>query len=156
MPWRAAISPTSAIIAFISSALGSASGAGGSVRACAGSLISVTIFSKPPESRKEHPAALGADGVAVRDVARSVEVVTDAGLDRLILQGDSTAQAAEHLVVSPHTIQQHLKSIFEKTGVRSRRDLVGKVFFSHYEPRLRDNEDRMAVGKPLRGGPFPS
>ncbi len=75
---------------------------------------------------------------------------------RLILQGDSTAQAAEHLVVSPHTIQQHLKSIFEKTGVRSRRDLVGKVFFSHYEPRLRDNEDRMAVEKPLRGGPFPS
>ncbi len=92
----------------------------------------------------------------MRDVARSVEVVTDAGLDRLILQGDSTAQAAEHLVVSPHTIQQHLKSIFEKTGVRSRRDLVGKVFFSHYEPRLRDNEDRMAVEKPLRGGPFPS
>jgi DNA-binding CsgD family transcriptional regulator len=73
---------------------------------------------------------------------------------RLVLQGDSTAQAAERMTVSPHTIQQHLKSIFEKTGVRSRRDLVGKVFFSHYEPRVRDNERRVPNDKPLRGGPM--
>ena len=74
---------------------------------------------------------------------------------KLILRGDSTAQIAERLVVSPHTVQEHLKKIFDKTNVRSRRELLGKVFFAHYEPRFRDNEDRALDGDPLRGEPFP-
>jgi DNA-binding CsgD family transcriptional regulator len=72
---------------------------------------------------------------------------------RLVLRGASTAQIADELVVSTHTVQQHLKSIFDKTGVRSRRELVGRIFFSHHEPCFRDNERRVAGGRPMRGGP---
>ena len=72
----------------------------------------------------------------------------------LVLAGSSTAQIAAQLVISQHTVQQHLKSIFDKTGVNSRRDLVGRVFFTHYEPRFRDNEARTTTRLPLRGGPF--
>jgi DNA-binding CsgD family transcriptional regulator len=105
----------------------------------------VAVIVEPAHPARIAPLLMSAYGLTERE-----QEVT-----RLVLQGDSTADIAERLVVSAHTVQQHLKSVFDKTGVRSRRDLVGKVFFAHYEPRLRDNERRASADQPLRGGPLP-
>jgi DNA-binding CsgD family transcriptional regulator len=50
----------------------------------------------------------------------------------LCLRGLSTAEMVRVLHLSPHTLQDHLKVIFEKVGVRARRALVAKVFMDCY------------------------
>jgi DNA-binding CsgD family transcriptional regulator len=57
---------------------------------------------------------------------------------RLCMKGQSTKEIAQVLTLSPYTVQDHLKSIFDKTGVRSRGELVGQIFLEHYLPRWED------------------
>jgi DNA-binding CsgD family transcriptional regulator len=38
-----------------------------------------------------------------------------------------TREAANQMHLSVHTVQDHLKSIFDKTGSRSRRDLFARA-----------------------------
>lgn len=73
----------------------------------------------------------------------------------LVLRGLATQSIADELAISPLTVQQHLSSVFDKTGVRTRRELVAGVFRSHFEPRVRDNEERTQVNRASRGGPKP-
>jgi DNA-binding CsgD family transcriptional regulator len=51
---------------------------------------------------------------------------------RMIARGLGTSEIAAGLFLSPHTVRDHVKSVFEKTGVSSRGELVAKVFADHY------------------------
>lgn len=84
-------------------------------RVAAGGDIAVTIEVASPAERQQ--VFVRAHGLS----AREAEVV-----DALARGGD-TAEIAAALFVSQHTVQDHLKSIFAKTGARSRRALLARV-----------------------------
>jgi DNA-binding CsgD family transcriptional regulator len=54
----------------------------------------------------------------------------------LLARGLSNAEIAATLVISPYTVQDHIKSLFEKTDVGSRQELVARVFLEDYMPHL--------------------
>jgi DNA-binding CsgD family transcriptional regulator len=54
----------------------------------------------------------------------------------LLARGLSNHEIAETLVLSPHTVQDHIKSLYEKLGVGSRQELVAHVFLDEYLPEV--------------------
>lgn len=44
-----------------------------------------------------------------------------------ICEGEKPNDIAEHLFISPHTVQQHLKNIYKKAKVKSRTELVSLI-----------------------------
>jgi DNA-binding CsgD family transcriptional regulator len=55
---------------------------------------------------------------------------------RLVAEGLSTRAIAQRLYLSPWTVQDHLKAIFEKVGVTTRGELVARLFLGHRAPPL--------------------
>ena len=79
------------------------------------SAIAVTFRSAAPEEVLALVAR--AHGLS----ARERELVA------LLVEGLDTREIADRLFISRYTVQDHLKSVFEKVGVRSRRELVSGV-----------------------------
>jgi DNA-binding CsgD family transcriptional regulator len=55
---------------------------------------------------------------------------------QLVARGLQTDAIAARLHLSPWTVQDHLKAIFEKVGVATRGELVARVFFLDRPPQL--------------------
>ena len=75
------------------------------------------------------PVAVTIDEAGARDLAdlfMAAHGITRRERDvcHEVMAGRSTKEIADRLHIAPHTVQDHLKSIFAKAGVRSRRELV--------------------------------
>ena len=75
----------------------------------------IAVVVAPAPAQATAPILLSAHGLTARE----------ADVALLVLRGLSTTAIADHLHISANTVQDHLKAVFDKTGVHSRRDLVG-------------------------------
>jgi DNA-binding CsgD family transcriptional regulator len=86
------------------------------------------VMLEPARADELAPLIAAAYGLSERE-----RVVT-----QMVAQGLATAAIARRLHLSPWTVQDHLKAIFAKLDVSSRGELVARMFFDHYAPRLMD------------------
>ena len=86
----------------------------------------VAVMIEPADSHELAP--LIADGYALTERERTVT--------QLVARGLPTDAIAARLHLSPWTVQDHLKAIFEKVGVGTRGELVARLFFQQRQPQL--------------------
>ncbi len=101
----------------------------------------ITLHASRPGAPSDHTVAIvleragAARSAGVRleafgATAREREVAT------LLARGLSRAEIAAELVLSPHTVADHVKSLYEKVGVDSRQELIARVFLDEYLPEV--------------------
>lgn len=77
----------------------------------------MVVTVEPATTRKLLALLLSAYGLTPREQDVCLE----------LMAGSPGADIARHLFISPHTVHDHLKSIFDKVGVNSRGELVARL-----------------------------
>jgi DNA-binding CsgD family transcriptional regulator len=105
----------------------------------------LTLYGSLSESTSERPS----ETVIVVEPAKPEEVawlnVAAHGLSpreeevlKLVVRGLSNRRISKELYISENTVQRHLSNIFEKVGVRSRKELLKRLFFENLLPGMLD------------------
>lgn len=71
-------------------------------------------------------------------------------ITQLVARGMTTAEIASTLFISPHTVRDHLKTVFSKARVSTRGELVARLFTEHYWPALPESTSVQASGQRVR------
>jgi DNA-binding CsgD family transcriptional regulator len=87
-----------------------------------GMLGDTALVIEPAQAAEIAPIIIQAYGLTERE--REITA--------LIAQGFGTGEIADRLYLSPHTVRDYVKAIFDKVGVSSRGELVAKLFAEHY------------------------
>jgi DNA-binding CsgD family transcriptional regulator len=106
LPGRVALRTATGVWATVDGALMEGAGAG---------QVALTIRASTPDEVLERLAR------AYALTARERELLT------LVVEGLGTERIAGELFISPHTVKDHLKAVFDKVGVHSRPELVAQV-----------------------------
>lgn len=99
----------------------------------------VAIFIQRAAGRDAAPLRLEAYGLTPRER----EIAS------LVAEGAGTQAIADRLFLSPWTVRDHLKAVFEKTSVRSRRELRARVFYDGFLPAIADGAPLSQEGRPI-------
>ena len=116
--------------------------AAGNIQGYIKALIRRDLHGAAPPERRTKTLASGRLRKLIRQNARGADAKQDAGLDlfavkydlsarekevfRLLLKGQSNAMIAERLYVTESTVKFHVHHLLQKTGAKSRRELVNR------------------------------
>jgi DNA-binding CsgD family transcriptional regulator len=92
----------------------------------------LTVHASPLDGPAGHQVAVildAANASQLGSLALAAKGLTPAQsrVAALVLQGQSTRDIVEELHISSNTVQEHLRAVFEKFGIGSRRELVAAL-----------------------------
>jgi DNA-binding CsgD family transcriptional regulator len=100
----------------------------------AGATVAIIIEDAAPA--EVAPMIMAAFGLTAREQT----------ISGLVCQGLSTRQISERLHLTIDTVQDHLKSVYDRTGVHSRGELVATIFQRDYLPRMVAGDQPISSG----------